>query len=287
MRSKFDPSRQDFTPYGFTAVEWTPSLMPKADHHDEVEINFLTEGSITYLMGGRREKVVAGRMFVFWAAIPHQVVDTNTSTPYYVMTIPLSWFLQSGFGTNSVRALLNGVVFSESNNERYDMDLMLFKSWIHDLDQSRLSMEEVVMLEAKARLSRLFTNENTKGVEPSHAISTFETGGLSAIEKMACFIARHYNESLKIEDICKSSGLHPNYAMNLFKKGFGSTLNEYLTYHRLSHAQRLLVSNNDKIIDIAYQSGFGSLSQFNATFKNRFACSPRQYRENHLIIKDK
>ena len=34
-------------------------------------------------------------------------------------------------------------------------------------------------------------------------------------------------------------GLHPNYAMNLFKKVFATTLTEYLTQQRLSHAQRL------------------------------------------------
>ena len=283
MKGEYDPSRRDFTPYGFTAVEWKPSLMSKADHHDEVELNLLVEGSITYLIGGRYEKVQAGKLFVFWAAIPHQVVDTSTTTPYYVMTIPLAWFLQGGFQTETVRALLNGVVFSESTDERFEMDVMLFRSWIQDLEASGPLRDEVVMLEAKARLARLFSNKLTQGVEPSHALSTFETGGLSAIEKMACFIARHYQDAIKIEDICKASGLHPNYAMNLFKKGFGTTLNEYLSYHRLSHAQRLLVSGNDKIIDIAYQSGFGSLSQFNAVFKQRFGCSPRQYRDGHRL----
>jgi AraC family transcriptional regulator, melibiose operon regulatory protein len=284
MRSQFDPSRRDFTPYGFTAVEWTPTLMPKADHHDEVELNFMTEGSITYIIGGRREKVMTGRMFVFWAAIPHQVVEINTKVPYYVMTIPLSWFLQSGFPSNCVQALLNGIVFSDTMDDRFEIDVMMFRSWIKELDRNHPYMEEIVMLEAKARLARLFLSSPVLDTDPSVEVllSNVETGGLSAIEKMACFVARHYDQPLKVEDICKASGLHPNYAMNLFKKGFGSTLNEYLTYHRLSHAQRLLVSSNDKIIDIAFQSGFGSLSQFNVVFKNRFGCSPRHYRYAHM-----
>ena len=259
--------------------------MPKADHHDEVELNLITEGSITYMIGGRREKVIAGRMFVFWAAIPHQVVETNTQVPYYVVTIPLSWFLQSGFPSNCVQALLNGSVFSERTDERFEIDVMMFRSWVRELD-SNPHMEEIVVLEAKARLARLFLGNTISDAEPSPEVlpSTVETGGLSAIEKMACYVARHYDQPLKVEDICKASGLHPNYAMNLFKKGFGTTLNEYLTYHRLSHAQRLLVSSNDKIIDVAFQSGFGSLSQFNSVFKSRFDCSPRQYRNTHQIV---
>ncbi len=36
-------------PYGFTLERWTPCLMPRQDRHNEVEINYLSEGSLTYL----------------------------------------------------------------------------------------------------------------------------------------------------------------------------------------------------------------------------------------------
>jgi hypothetical protein len=51
---QFDPNRPDFTPYGFTCVRWSPSPMRRPDHHNEIELNLLHAGWVTYLRGGRK-----------------------------------------------------------------------------------------------------------------------------------------------------------------------------------------------------------------------------------------
>jgi len=58
---------------------------------------------------------------------------------------------------------------------------------------------------------------------------------------------------------------------------------KYVTQHRLSHAQRLLVTTDDLVVNIALKSGFGSLSRFNEAFRQAFGCTPREYRRNHRI----
>jgi AraC-like DNA-binding protein len=69
--------------------------------------------------------------------------------------------------------------------------------------------------------------------------------------------------------------------MTLFKRAFGTTLLAYLTQHRISHAQRLLATTEEKILVAALDSGFNSLSRFNAAFKEACGCSPREYRRLH------
>jgi AraC family transcriptional regulator, melibiose operon regulatory protein len=58
---------------------------------------------------------------------------------------------------------------------------------------------------------------------------------------------------------------------------------EYATEHRLSHAQRLLVTTNEPIVNIAFSSGFGSLSRFNKAFRQSFGCTPSEYRRLHQL----
>ena len=98
---------------------------------------------------------------------------------------------------------------------------------------------------------------------------------------MACLIAQRYTEPLTVEQIGKKVGLHPNYAMSLFKKTFGTTLIDYLTHHRISHAQRLLATTEKKIVEVAFSSGFNSISRFNEAFRRACGCSPREYRVRH------
>jgi AraC-like DNA-binding protein len=72
--------------------------------------------------------------------------------------------------------------------------------------------------------------------------------------------------------------------MDVFQRTFGTTLLKYVTQHRLSHAQRLLVTTEDLILNIALKSGFGSLSRFNEAFRQAFGCTPREYRRTHCIV---
>ncbi len=98
---------------------------------------------------------------------------------------------------------------------------------------------------------------------------------------MACFIAQNYTQPLTAETIGQHVGLHPNYAMSLFQRTFGTTLMRYVTQQRLSHAQRLLLTTRESITNIAFGSGFGSLSRFNEAFRQSFGCTPREYRRLH------
>ena len=138
-----------------------------------------------------------------------------------------------------------------------------------------------MLLELEARLVRLASSL------PPHKTS-FHTGSLEAdrltkAEQMACFIAQHYLEPLSIQDISQAVGLHPNYAMNLFKRVFSTTMTDYVGQHRISHAQRLLATTNQKILSVALSSGFGSISRFNSAFRKACGISPRQYRQGHRI----
>ena len=129
----FDPNRPDFTPYGFTCVRWNPTPMRRPDHHNEIELNLLQSGWLTYLLGGRKVKIEAGRLSVFWAAIPHQIIEFGTDTEYYVATIPFPWFLQCKLPDNFVQPLLHGDTLSEPTKDRSRTDYDLFTQWDADL----------------------------------------------------------------------------------------------------------------------------------------------------------
>lgn len=274
-------------PYGFTCVKWTPSPMRRPDHHNEIEINLLYSGWVTYLLGGRKITLHSGPLNAFWAGMPHQVLEYGQDTHYYVATIPLAWFLQCRLPESFVQPLLRGEILSEPLPGRGEGDLLLFSQWIKDLANPSKESSRVVMLEMQARLLRMAkavpdTSVSTPGkVSKKNQTRHLRDGSLNKVEQMASFIAQRYTHPLTVELIGKAVGLHPNYAMSLFKKSFGTTLIDYLTHHRISHAQRLLATTDSKILDIAHESGFNSLSRFNEAFRRACHCTPRQYRASH------
>ncbi|MFO1448854.1 MAG: helix-turn-helix domain-containing protein [Opitutaceae bacterium] len=277
----FDPSRPDFEPYGLTCVHWSPSKMLRPDHHNEVELNFLESGTVTYLLGGRKVTLTAAHLGVFWAAVPHQIIDFGDEPSYFVATIPLPWFLQWRLPSNLTAPLLAGEFIVETSGRNARTDLQLFAQWESDLQQANPGLAKSVLLEMQARLVRLAPHFPARAA-PRRSRKPAGSG-LSKVEQMACFVARNYLERLEVQSIADVVGLHPNYAMNLFQKTLGSTLMDYMIKHRVAHAQRLLATTDAKINDVAAQSGFSSVSWFNIAFRKTCGCSPHKYRRSHRI----
>ena len=217
----FDPRRPDFAPYGLTCERWTPSLMRRPDRHNEIELNLLESGSITYLSGGRKVKIDSHRLAVFWAAIPHQIIDIVGRHTYFVATLPLAWFLQCGFDDRLVQPILHGQVLSDPSKDRGATDADLFRRWLGDLNKAERPGRRAMMLELEARLVRLASSlpPHKSAARPTRS-GALEAQRLTKAEQMACFIAQHYLEPLSVEQISQSVQLHPNYAMNLFKRVF-------------------------------------------------------------------
>ena len=97
---------------------------------------------------------------------------------------------------------------------------------------------------------------------------------------MTRHIAEHAAKALRIKDVAAAVGLHPNYAMTLFKMAVGMTISEYHTRSRLDAAQTLLACSDTDIAAVAFASGYGSLSQFYQAFRARFGTSPAAFRRS-------
>ncbi len=269
---QFDTKRPEFSPYGFACEMWKPTRMSRPDRHNEIELNLLTAGSLTYLLGGKRPTIEAGRLGIFWAAIPHQIVEIEGDTPYFVATLPLGEFLRAGLDLSFVNRILQGELMVDHLED--NLDQMTFRRWEQDLKTDDRVLQRAACMEVQARLLR-FARGITDG-----AVTT-SMAALTRADQLACYIARNYQQPLTSRSIAEATDVHANYAMNLFRKTFGTTMTAFIIQHRISHAQRLLVTTDDAILNVALDSGFQSLSRFNEAFKAGCGCAPREFRKAH------
>lgn len=66
-----------------------------------------------------------------------------------------------------------------------------------------------------------------------------------------------------------------------FRKNYGQTVSEYLTYCRLQHAVKLLNETDFSIMEIAAECGFASSNYFTKVFRHQFGIAPGKYRERY------
>jgi AraC-like DNA-binding protein len=97
---------------------------------------------------------------------------------------------------------------------------------------------------------------------------------------MLRYILENLSEPLTAEDIAGVVGLHPNYALNLFTRVMRVPVRKFVIRMRLVRARSLLFETNLSAANVAFQSGFTSLSQFYAHFRSAYGVTPREMREN-------
>lgn len=92
------------------------------------------------------------------------------------------------------------------------------------------------------------------------------------------YIDRHYTENVTLEKVASVSGFSKFHFSRLFKECSGQNFHEYLCYKRVQASEALLLKPNYPITEIAFKSGFSSLSSFNRAFRTINHCSPTEYR---------
>lgn len=272
----FDETRAQFRPYGLTCERWTPTRMGRPDRHNEIELNYLPGGSLTYLVQDRRVMLPAHRLAVFWGLTAHQIVDFELGEPYFVCTIPFSVFLEWNLPAPFVDRMLKGEVLVEPQDDHAASDASLFGRWIDDVGSQDTAA--VMLLELRARLSRMALAFR-RDAHPESRPLPLASPEISQVERLAVYIGRHFRSPIRAADIGRAVGLHPDYANAVFKRAFRMTLGEYITAERVAYASRQLVTTSLPVTEIAYASGFHSVSRFNAAFRKINGCTPREFRK--------
>lgn len=253
---------------GFRAWCGAPAVMGHAHVHSDVELNLPLTGGATYFHGGRFHELGAGQLTALWAGVPHQLVRVLPRTTFIWVTVPLAWLLQWRLPPAFVETLLSGATISAAADS---LDRQLLERWVDDMVARDPALERVVALEVEARLHRLALTAR----RPSPAPRPPRPGQL---ERITRYVGDHYHEPLTVPAIAAAVHLHPNYAMQLFRRHTGMRLWDYVTQLRIAHAQRMLLGGDAKMLEIAMEAGFGSASRFYAVFRHHCGCTPRQFR---------
>lgn len=101
------------------------------------------------------------------------------------------------------------------------------------------------------------------------------------IELAFHYMRTHYDKDVSLGDVARQVSMTEASFSRFIKKRTGLTFVESLNNIRLGHASRLLIDTTMNIAEISFKCGFNNLSYFNRVFKKKYACTPREFRENY------
>ncbi len=264
--------------FGLNATIETPTPWGQFHAHNEIELTFFLNDPVVYRFGKDFIKINPRETILFWGNIPHQIIEADKKVLHYWITIPPKILFGWNLKDENVFMLFKGNMIRDKDLEQNELDKLNIEYWSK---KGRLTTEEAIIFNRiiEARIRLLFFNhigDPSKITKPV----TREKKRKNGFEMIYNAVFSHYKENWSIPEICKDIGLNSSYASTLFKKECGMRISDFITLLKVNEAQRLLITTDLKIIDIAYESGFGSVANFYSNFGKLCGQSPSEFRSS-------
>ena len=108
---------------------------------------------------------------------------------------------------------------------------------------------------------------------------------IEAVQRMQEYIEKHLRENISFADVAKASLFSPWHARRLFLEYTGVTPSEYIRKLRLKQSALKLRDENINILDVALDSGFGSVDGYQRAFRKEFGCNPSAYAADPIPLR--
>jgi len=100
------------------------------------------------------------------------------------------------------------------------------------------------------------------------------------LESVVQWVLEQFTEPLTLDEAVQRSAMSRATFCRQFSRHTGKTFIAFVTDARLAYAHQLLTQTQRSVTDIAFASGFGSLTRFNAAFRGKFDRAPRELRSS-------
>jgi AraC family transcriptional regulator len=240
-----------------------PAHAAFAELHDHFSVSYVRKGSFGYHARGKSFELVTGALVVgypggeYTCTHDHVQGDECLSFRLDERAVDMVGGRQEVWQTGSVPPLPQLMVVGELGQAAAE-------------GRSDVGLDEIGLLLA----GRLV--EATSG-RARQTPAVREPDRRRAVEA-ALWMEENSHEPLDLERAASEVGLSSFHFLRLFGRVLGVTPHQYLVRSRLRRAARLLIDDTRSITQIAFDVGFGDLSNFVRTFHRAAGISPRGFR---------
>jgi AraC-like DNA-binding protein len=241
-----------------------PGEKPYAEQHRCHSISFVRKGSFGYQCRGRSHELVAGSFLIgspgteFVCTHDHVCGDECLSFFFEPELIETIGERAEAWQAGAAPPLAELMVLGELAQAAAD-------------GKSDIGLDEAGHLLAH-RLVEVIAGK------PKQAAKVTARDRHRAVEA-ALWIDANAGREIELEDAARQAGVSPFHFLRMFASVLGVTPHQYLVRSRLRRAARLLADDDRPVTDIAYDVGFGDLSNFVRTFHRAAGVSPGKFRQ--------
>lgn len=260
-------------------VEGATQEIPDLHHsHDYIELLYALDTDGYVWLNGERCPFVTGDLIIVNSKVSHSLTFNRHSTHICIKFLPQILYADENslFEFKYVFPFLSG----ESQQQVFHKDVL------SDTNVHELVMEIMEEWECKKPAFELVIRSNILKIFTAifrywHQSNTYSGEAVipDIVKNAVLYMETHF-DSVTEDEVAKYCNVSYHYFSYIFKKIMGKSYSEYINLLRLQEAEKLLLSTNKSITEIAYTCGFSTASYFISKFKKHKNITPKQFREN-------
>ncbi|MGN9864060.1 AraC family transcriptional regulator [Bacillus swezeyi] len=255
----------------------------KAPHvHESYELYYLLNGERTYFINQSVYKAEKGTMIFI---NPHDLHRTSSTEVQEFERILINFshnfiepFLHcSQFPLLPFPESTNIVSFTLRDQTSVEHLLLEMKKECRLKKEGYEDVVRALLLQLLFTIYRTLISGRQNETRPLHPMD-------EKISEIASYIHDSFQETLTLNGLAELFFISPSYLSRVFKKVTGFHLPEYIRHIRIREAKKYLRDTDEKILNIAEETGFKHISHFNKVFKGIVGMPPLQYRKKSRDI---
>lgn len=145
-----------------------------------------------------------------------------------------------------------------------------------ELDNTEHTTRIICLLRMLDRLCRCRRTELLS--DTAYNSSNLMPGVEKPVNKVYAYLYNHFKEDISLQDIAGYVKQNPSALCRYFKQRTDKSIFQFLAEIRIEHACKLLAYSNMTVSQVAYESGYNSLTHFIAQFERHTKRKPSEYR---------
>ncbi|MEM7085284.1 MAG: AraC family transcriptional regulator [Bacteroidota bacterium] len=250
--------------------------------HEEIQISYIIQGDGVLIVGETISSYGAGDVIILGSNVPH-VFKSNEKLkqPSRMLSV---FFTRTSFGTEFFQTeelkSLHSFFKKSENGFKLKHTSEKINGLFYDIQKSTKLERFILFFQLLKQLntakyvplSSFHSEKKYKDVEGQRMGAVFQ------------YTMDHFREKITLQAVAKEAAMTPNAFCNYFKKRTRKTYITFLNEIRIEEACTLLKEEKElSIADIAEQSGFQNISNFNRKFKEIKGLKPMGFRKQFAL----
>lgn len=271
--------------FPIAVYEWYASeenfMRLECHRHDEWEFFSITEGNAYVSVDGIKRLLTEGDVAMFPGGSLH-MAEAVSNLPFKYRAVVFHTDLLYGLGdivqTKYIIPLVENRLPAKSFimlSESGDCVLKIFNKLFSTLKVSPPVYEIFSKAYLYEMLATVFSISGS-----FEEVETVNYCHTRKIKEIITYIHDNYAAPITVSELAQIANMSQGHFTRLFKRFTAKSPIDYVISIRLSKAVEMLTDTDEKLINVAIENGFNSMSYFIRMFNAYFGCSPSKYRKS-------